>query len=37
MKGLDFSMAKGSRRSSIFKLGKKAKKKMVLAKKKLSL
>ena len=37
MKDLDFTLAKGTRRSTLFKLGKESKKKMMLEKKKLSL
>lgn len=37
MQGLDFTMAKGNRRSSLFKLNKKARSKLALQKKKLAL
>jgi len=37
MKGLDFTLAKDTRRSTLFKLSKEAKKKMMKEKKKLSL
>ena len=37
LKGLDFTMAKGRRRSSLFRISKKARRKLTLEKKKLSL
>jgi len=37
MKGLDFTMAKGRRRSSLFRISKQARRKITLEKKKLTL